>query len=259
MAADRFAVIDFETSGLSPGGGDRAIEIGIALLEGGVIVDTYQSLMNTSVELSYFIKELTGISQSMVDTAPPSSSVMREACDFIGDSAIVAHNASFDKGFYIAELARIGKSVGSNFLCTMLIGRRLYPYSPNHRLATLATLHSISTEGHHRALSDAVMTAKLLNNIRVDLEELYKNEKINAKFLYRYQKKPKQSVKSKSKRPAKRNRPAKPKRPAEPKKPAEPKAKKTKKGTTHSHPKVAASAAVLQAVFSEPDHLPATK
>ena len=195
---NKFAVIDFETTGLSPQQGDRAIEIGIALFDGFKVVDTYQSLMNPGVSIPYFIENLTGISQEMVEQAPTSSVVMLEASEVIGDWPIVAHNASFDRKFYIAELNRLGKSYSNPFLCTMMIGRRLYPLSPNHKLATLATLNKINTEGHHRALADAVMTSKLLGVMRKDLKSLYDNQPIDSQFLYKYQKTPKKSVKSSS-------------------------------------------------------------
>jgi DNA polymerase-3 subunit epsilon len=192
----KFAVIDFETTGLSPQQGDRAIEIGVALFDGDRVIDTYQSLMNPGVPVSYFIEGLTGISQEMVEDSPASSMVMREACEVIGDLPIVAHNASFDRNFYVAELGKIGRSHVEPFLCTMLIGRRLYPDSPNHKLATLAALNGINTEGHHRALADAVMTSKLLCAMRMELLRLYHDQTIDSQFLHDYQKKSKSSVRS---------------------------------------------------------------
>ena len=193
---DKFAVIDFETTGLSPHQGDRAIEIGVAFFDGERVIDTYQSLMNPGVEVPYFIEDLTGISQQMVDDSPASTTVMREVREIIGDLPIVAHNASFDRNFYLAELQKIGRYYDDPFLCTMLIGRRLYPTAPNHKLATLAALNNINTAGHHRALADAVMTSKLLAVMRKDLMGLYDNQAIDSQFLHGYQKKAKNSVRS---------------------------------------------------------------
>ena len=193
---DTFAVIDFETTGLSPQQGDRAIEIGVAVFDGDRVIDTYQSLMNPGVEVPYFIEELTGISQEMVEDSPASTTVMREVRAIIGDLPIVAHNASFDRNFYVAELEKIGRYYDDPFLCTMLIGRRLYPNSPNHKLATLAALNNINTAGHHRALADAVMTSKLLAVMRKDLMRIYGNRAIDSQFLHGYQKKSKNSVRS---------------------------------------------------------------
>jgi DNA polymerase-3 subunit epsilon len=70
------AVIDFETTGLSPTQGDRATEVAIVLVEGGRVVDRFQSLMNAGVRIPPFIIQLTGISNAMVADAPPAAQVM---------------------------------------------------------------------------------------------------------------------------------------------------------------------------------------
>ena len=196
----KFAVIDFETTGLSPQKGDRVIEIGIAITDGVEVLDTYQSLMNPGISIPYFITDLTGISQSMVSSARQSQTVMREASQFIGGLPLVAHNASFDRKFFISELERLNQTADTQFICTMLVGRRLYPLALNHKLATLAQLHDISTTGHHRALADAVMTAQLLDGMRVDLRELYNGKSIDAPFLRKYQRTKKADTKSSNKK-----------------------------------------------------------
>ena len=194
---DTFAVIDFETTGLSPQQGDRAIEIGVAVFDGDRVIDTYQSLMNPGVEVPYFIEELTGISQEMVEDSPASTTVMREVRAIIGDLPIVAHNASFDRNFYVAELEKIGRYHDD-------------PVSLHHvdRPAALPRVHRIINsprwrpgitsirQGHHRALADAVMTSKLLAVMRKDLMGLYDNQAIDSQFLHGYQKKSKNSVRS---------------------------------------------------------------
>ena len=74
---DIVAVIDFETTGLSPAMGDRATEIAAVILEDGKVVDRYQSLMNAGRRIPSFIENLTGISDAMVRTAPTAATVMR--------------------------------------------------------------------------------------------------------------------------------------------------------------------------------------
>ena len=71
MGNYRVVVLDFETTGLSPDGGDRAIELGAVLIEDNRIVDRFQSLMNPGMRVSGFIESYTGISNSMLATAPP--------------------------------------------------------------------------------------------------------------------------------------------------------------------------------------------
>ena len=72
------AVIDFETTGLSPAMGDRATEVAIVLVENGQIVDQFQSLMNAGVRLSSFITQFTGITNAMVTSAPSAACVMSD-------------------------------------------------------------------------------------------------------------------------------------------------------------------------------------
>ena len=168
------AVIDFETTGLSPAMGDRATEVAIVLLEAGRIVDRFQSLMNAGVHIPAFITSLTGISNAMVPAAPDAASVMREANRFAGKAPMVAHNASFDSRFWQAELARAGITIEplatQPFACTMLVSRRLYPQAPSHKLGVLVDYHCLPKGGRaHRALADAEMAAPLWGQIQHDL------------------------------------------------------------------------------------------
>ena len=167
------AVIDFETTGLSPAMGDRATEVAIVLVEGGRVVDRFQSLMNAGVRIPAFITGLTGISNAMVAAAPDAATVMAAASRFVGSAPMVAHNASFDRKFWQAELARAGvepAAAAQPFACTMLVSRRLYPQAPSHKLGVLVDYHQLPRAGRaHRALADAEMAAALLARIQHDL------------------------------------------------------------------------------------------
>lgn len=193
----RYAVIDFETSGLSPAQGDRALEIAAVIVENGVIRESWQSLMNPGVAVSAFITSLTGITTAMVRAAPGPAQVMAEVAEFVGDATLVAHNAGFDKKFWERELGRIKIKRQYDFLCTLLIARRLYPWAQNHRLQTLVDMHRIHVEGrHHRALADASMTAHLFIQMNEDLAGLYQGEEAASGFLAKYQKTGKAQVKA---------------------------------------------------------------
>ncbi len=164
------AVIDFETTGISPGHGDRATEVAIVLVEEGRVVDRFQSLMNAGVRISSFITQLTGISNAMVAAAPAAADVMAEASRFVGQWPMVAHNAAFDRKFWVGELARLGLPAPQPFACTLLLARRLYPQAPNHKLGSLVDYHRLPRTGAaHRALADAEMAAALLGQIQHDL------------------------------------------------------------------------------------------
>ena len=129
-AAQTIAVIDFETTGISPGQGARATEIAAVLVSGGRIVDRYASLMHSGAWVSPFIEQLTGISNAMLHDAPPAEQVMREVCRFTRGVPLVAHNAAFDRGFWRAEAQRAGldEDPAHEFACTVLLSRRLYPH-----------------------------------------------------------------------------------------------------------------------------------
>lgn len=166
-----YAVIDFETTGLSPDLGDRVTEVGVAILSDGQIINRYQSLVNPHRPIPAFVQSLTGITDAMVSSAPESSSVMRELYDFVGDTPFIAHNASFDKKFLDAEYARAGLQRQSEVACSLLLARRMYQNIPNHKLGTLVRLLRLPSEGnYHRALADAEMTAHLLARIISDLK-----------------------------------------------------------------------------------------
>ena len=155
-------VLDFETTGLSPRHGDRAIEIGAVLIENNMVTDRFQSLMNPGFRISSFIESYTGISNDMVEASPPCEDVMEQFAEFIDGYPLVAHNASFDRSFLDAELGFIGKARNSSMACSMLAARRVYPDAPNHKLGTLVRYCGIYTDGiFHRALADAEMTGQL--------------------------------------------------------------------------------------------------
>jgi len=127
--ANTVIVLDFETTGLSPDFGDRAIEIGAVKIEQGVVVDQFQGLMNPGRRISAFIEDYTGITNVMLKTAPPCSDVMTAFADFAGDADLVAHNASFDKRFLYAELERVRRRCYGEFACSMLTSEeRAYSY-----------------------------------------------------------------------------------------------------------------------------------
>ncbi|MEF9966452.1 MAG: 3'-5' exonuclease [Comamonas sp.] len=175
--SERIAILDFETTGMSPAHGARAAEVGIVLIENGRIVDRYQNLMNAGQRMPSFITQLTGITTAMLQAAAPAEQVMREAADFVGNAPLVAHNASFDSKFWRDELERAGciasaaaAPVGSLFACTVLLSRRLYPEAPSHSLGKIVRhLQLPPADKAHRALADAEMTAHLLLRMQADL------------------------------------------------------------------------------------------
>ncbi len=181
-------VIDFETTGLSPDEGARATEIAAVVLDRGRVVARYQSLMNAGVHVPRFIEELTGITNAMVREAPPAKEVMAAFARFVGDLPLVAHNASFDRKFLDAELARIRQRRRQEVACSMRVARRLYPDAPNHKLGTLVDYAGVRVTGrHHRALADAEMAAGLWTRMEEDLLRAYRLRQVPHELMCRLQ------------------------------------------------------------------------
>lgn len=177
-------VLDFETTGLSPHNGDRAIEIGAVRLEGEMITDSFQSLMNPGFRISPFIEAFTGISNRMIEVAPPCEEVMKRFADFIDDYPLVAHNASFDGRILDSELGYIGKARNNIMACSMLTARRVYPNAPNHKLATLIGYCDILTDGiFHRALADAEKTGRLWVLMMQEVRETFGVNRVSFDLL----------------------------------------------------------------------------
>lgn len=189
------AVIDFETTGLSPAQGDRATEVAAVIVRDGRVVDRYQSLMNAGVRIPPFVQSLTGISDDMVRSAPPAAEVMRQVSDFVGEHPLVAHNASFDCKFWEAELARIQRRGRQAFVCSLLLSRRIFPQAPSHKLAALVAFANLPVAGRfHRALADAEMAATLLLRLADELRDKHQVAEVSVDLLRRIQRVPKSQL-----------------------------------------------------------------
>ena len=173
-------VLDFETTGLSPRYGDRAIEIGAVLIENNMVTNRFQSLMNPGFRINSFIESYTGINNQMVEAAPSCEEVMEQFAEFICDYSLVAHNASFDRKFLDAEFGFIGRSIKRDMACSMLAARRVYPNAPNHKLGTLVRYCDIPTDGtFHRALADAEMTGHLWISMIDEIKDTFGLRKVS--------------------------------------------------------------------------------
>ena len=185
------AVIDFETTGLSPAQGDRATEIAAVIVEDGRIVDRYQSLMNAGVRVPGFIEQLTGISNAMLRTAPSAQQVMNEVNEFVGITPLLAHNAAFDQKFWDFEMGLIKRTRLQHFACSLLLARRLMPAAPNHKLGTLTTFAQLPQTGQaHRAMADAEMAANLTTHLAEQLRQKHGLRELNHDLLRSLQKIP---------------------------------------------------------------------
>jgi len=168
-------MLDFETTGLSPDMGDRITEVAALRIVDGKVVERYVSLINCNVRIPSFITGLTGITQAMVDSAPPVSQVVPQLLDFIGGDALSAHNASFDEKFLRAEAARLNLTPGhSSLVCSLKLSRRVFPQLSSYKLGNLSGELGIKfRSAAHRAESDAEVAAEVLIHIGRHIRSTY--------------------------------------------------------------------------------------
>ncbi|MFZ6773674.1 DUF1653 domain-containing protein [Undibacterium sp. SXout7W] len=168
-------MIDFETSGMSPDQGGRVTEVAALRLVGDQVVDRYVSLINCGVHIPYFITELTGISQKMVNNAPPVSEVIPTLLEFIGSDTLAAHNASFDEKFLFSESNRLGLRPSHNgLICSVKLARRILPGLGSYSLGPLASSIGIRFNGTaHRAEADAEVASSVMLHIADQLRQTY--------------------------------------------------------------------------------------
>lgn len=178
-------MIDFETTGLSPDMGDRITEVAALRIAEGRIVERYVSLINCKVRIPSFITGLTGITQQMVDSAPPVAEVVPRLLEFIGADALAAHNASFDEKFLRAESARLGMAPAhQGTVCSLKLSRRVFPQLGSYKLGTLSGQLGIKFKSAaHRAESDAEVAAEVLLHIGRHLGATYGMSEVDPALL----------------------------------------------------------------------------
>lgn len=157
---DTFVVFDIETTGFSAAE-DRIIEIGAVKITDGAIVDRFSTFVNPEVPIPFEIQQLTHITDDMVLEAPKIEEALPAFLDFVGESALVAHNAGFDVGFIEQNCVRLGRSRIFTSVDTVGLARVLLPTLSKYKLNIVAKALNISLENHHRAVDDAAATAEI--------------------------------------------------------------------------------------------------
>ena len=179
-ALENYVVLDLETTGLDPHW-DSIIEIAAARVEGGVIVDSFQSLINPKFEIDEFITELTGITNDMLSTAPLLPDVLPRFVEFVGSAVIVGHNVNFDINFLYDKCTDLLQSAFvNNFIDTMRVSRRLFKEEAHHRLSDLIKRFGSGDDVEHRAWPDVLHTFHCYEYMKrhaadnqIDLPSLY--------------------------------------------------------------------------------------
>jgi DNA polymerase-3 subunit epsilon len=167
MLTKPIVMLDFETTGLSPDMGDRITEVAALRIVDGLVAERFVSLVNCGTRIPSYVTALTGISQRMVDAAPPVAQVLPRLLEFIGTDTLAAHNASFDEKFLQAECQRQHLAARHRGLvCSLKLARRMLPGQASYKLGGLAQSLKLRFNGTaHRAEADAEVSAQLLMHI----------------------------------------------------------------------------------------------
>lgn len=151
------AVIDTETTGLSPQSGDRIIEVAVIAFDGGAVSDRWSRLTNPGKELDPEVTRLTGIKPEDLVGQPSFAEIAPELHRRLLGRTLVAYNAGFDRGFLLHEFNRAGLSLprGSRWLDPLVFAKHLQKGQGNHKLGSVAKRLSVNLEEAHRAAADA--------------------------------------------------------------------------------------------------------
>lgn len=165
----REIVFDTETTGLDASGGDRLIEIGcVELINHIPSGRTYHAYINPQRPVHPDALAIHGLSDEFLADKPLFPEIADAFVGFLQDSPLIAHNASFDKGFINMELARCGiaELPDERFIDTLQIARRRHPGSPNS-LDALCARYSIDNSS--RTLHGALLDSEILADVYIEL------------------------------------------------------------------------------------------
>ncbi len=169
---DTYVIFDIETTGLY-NNTCTIIEIGAVKVQNKKIVDTYSQLINPKEKLSEEIINLTKITDEMLSDQPYLEEVLPKFLEFVGDSVLVAHNASFDVNFvnkFSKEI--LGKDLENSVLDTVSFAQLVLPEMKRYKLNLIAEYLKIELKNHHRAVDDATATVMIFLELVKRMEEV---------------------------------------------------------------------------------------
>jgi DNA polymerase-3 subunit epsilon len=161
----REIILDTETTGLDPTAGDRIVEIGaVELLNHLPTGQTFHVYINPERNMPAEAQAVHGLSSAFLHDKPIFASIANDFLEFIGDSVLIIHNASFDIGFLNAELGflRLPSIPPERVIDTLHLARQKHPGSANS-LDALCRRYGIDSSKRmkHGALLDSELLAEV--------------------------------------------------------------------------------------------------
>lgn len=178
-SARKYAIIDVETTGGSSRR-DRLTEIAVSIHDGEKVIERYESLINPEISIPYFIQNLTGITNEMVEDAPYFYEIARKIVEMTKGCIFVAHNVKFDYMFIRSEFDRLGYNYQRKQLCTRQLSKKLFPEIGKYSLDHLIEYFEIQIQGRHRAMADVLATEVVFDHLlRTDVHHNIFTSEIN--------------------------------------------------------------------------------
>ena len=165
----REIVFDTETTGLSPAGGDRIVEIGCIEMFGRVETGRhFHCYFNPERSMPSEAEAVHGLGDTFLSDKPLFADKAEDLLAFIGESPLVAHNASFDFGFLNHELGRCGRTAVcmSRMVDTLVMARSRHP-GAKHSLDALCSRYGVDRS--QRVKHGALLDAQLLAQVYIEL------------------------------------------------------------------------------------------
>jgi DNA polymerase III subunit epsilon len=159
-----YAIVDIETTGGSSRI-EKITEIAIYQYDGKEITGEFISLINPERNIPYFITNLTGITNEMVEDAPKFYEIAKKIIEYTEDRIFVAHSARFDYSFIRQEFKSLGYNFKRNILDTVTLSRKLFPGHRSYSLGNICREFNIEIKGRHRAGGDALATVRLFKKL----------------------------------------------------------------------------------------------
>lgn len=154
-----FVVFDFETTG-TDSSKDKIVEIGAVKVVDGKIIESFTCLVNPGCPIPSGASNVNGITDDMVEKELSFADVVGDFYKFTRNSILVAHNAPFDVGFLTRQGIQGKYDFDNSYIDTLAMARQKLTLN-KYKLEFLCKTLNISLEGAHRALNDAIATAKL--------------------------------------------------------------------------------------------------
>jgi len=173
-----YAIVDIETTG-GHASANGITEISVFVHDGERVIKHFETLINPQQLIPKFITSLTGIDNAMVEEAPVFDEIADVLFEMLNENIFVAHNVNFDYSFVKHQLKQSGYDLTVKKLCTVRLGRKVFPGLPSYSLGNLCRSLKINIENRHRAGGDAKATVQLFeymlaNGAMVHIDQMLK-------------------------------------------------------------------------------------